>query len=55
MSPNATPSSIETQAPPLLHLESVVVAFGGLRAVGGVDLDVALGERLAVLAAWAQS
>ena len=49
MSPNATPSSTETQAPPLLRLEAVVVAFGGLRAVGGVDLDVALGERLAVL------
>lgn len=33
----------------LLHLESVKVAFGGLLALGGIDLDVARGERLAVL------
>ena len=34
---------------PLLRLEAVKVAFGGLLALGGVDLDVAKGERLAVL------
>lgn len=33
----------------LLHLESVKVAFGGLLALGGIDLDVVRGERLAVL------
>ncbi len=49
MSPNDTSPRIETQAPPLLRLESVAVSFGGLRALGGVDLDVVRGERLAVL------
>ena len=34
---------------PLVQLRDVVVAFGGLLALGGVDLDVARGERLAVL------
>ena len=34
---------------PLLQLEAVKVAFGGLLALGGVDLDVAQSERLAVL------
>ena len=33
----------------LLRLSSVSVAFGGLLALGGIDLDVAQGERLAVL------
>jgi branched-chain amino acid transport system ATP-binding protein len=33
----------------LLRLSSVSVAFGGLLALGGIDLDVARGERLAVL------
>jgi branched-chain amino acid transport system ATP-binding protein len=33
----------------LLQLSSVSVAFGGLLALGGIDLDVAQGERLAVL------
>ena len=49
MSPNDTSPRIESQAPPLLRLESVAVSFGGLLALGGVDLDVARGERLAVL------
>ena len=49
MSPNDTSPHIESQAPPLLRLESVAVSFGGLRALGGVDLDVVRGERLAVL------
>ena len=33
----------------LLNLEAVVVAFGGLQALGGVDLEVWKGDRLAVL------
>ena len=33
----------------MLKLSSVSVAFGGLLALGGIDLDVAQGERLAVL------
>ena len=49
MSPNDTSPRIESQAPPLLRLESVAVSFGALRALGGVDLDVVRGERLAVL------
>ena len=32
-----------------MQLRDVVVAFGGLLALGGVDVDVARGERLAVL------
>jgi branched-chain amino acid transport system ATP-binding protein len=48
MTPNAT--TMDTaEAAPLLRLESVKVAFGGLVALGGVDVDVAQGERLAVL------
>ena len=48
MTPNATRTTT-AEAAPLLRLESVKVAFGGLVALGGVDLDVAQGERLAVL------
>ena len=33
----------------LLSLEAVVVAFGGLQALGGVDLQVDRGDRLALL------
>jgi branched-chain amino acid transport system ATP-binding protein len=33
----------------LLSLRAVTVAFGGLLALGGIDLDVVRGERLAVL------
>ena len=33
----------------VMHLQSIVVAFGGLLALGGIDLDVARGERLAIL------
>jgi branched-chain amino acid transport system ATP-binding protein len=33
----------------VVELRSVTVAFGGLLALGGVDLDVAQGERLAIL------
>lgn len=38
-----------TQSTTVLKLSSVSVAFGGLLALGGIDLDVAQGERLAVL------
>ena len=38
-----------TEPTTLLRLDSVSVAFGGLLALGGIDLDVAQGERLAVL------
>ena len=34
---------------PFVQLRDVVVAFGGLLALGGIDLDVARGERLAIL------
>ncbi|MGI8433640.1 MAG: ATP-binding cassette domain-containing protein, partial [Nocardioidaceae bacterium] len=36
-------------AEPVVELRSVTVAFGGLQARGGIDLDVAQGERLAIL------
>ena len=39
----------ELESTTLLKLSSVSVAFGGLLALGGIDLDVAQGERLAVL------
>ena len=38
-----------TESTTLLKLSSVSVAFGGLLALGGIDLDVAQGERLAIL------
>lgn len=34
---------------PFVQLRDVVVAFGGLLALGGIDLDVVRGERLGVL------
>jgi branched-chain amino acid transport system ATP-binding protein len=48
MTPNSTDTTT-AEVSPLLRLESVSVAFGGLVALGGIDLDVAQGERLAVL------
>ncbi|HEX7131636.1 MAG TPA: ATP-binding cassette domain-containing protein, partial [Iamia sp.] len=33
----------------VVQLSSITVAFGGLLALGGVDLDVARGQRLAIL------
>jgi ABC-type uncharacterized transport system ATPase subunit len=33
----------------LVRLHRVVVAFGGLRALNEIDLEVASGERLAIL------
>jgi len=35
--------------PPLLSLQAITVAFGGLLALDGVDLDVVQGDRLAIL------
>lgn len=48
MTPNATADEAQA-ADTLVALRSVVVAFGGLRAIDGVDIEVASGERLAVL------
>jgi branched-chain amino acid transport system ATP-binding protein len=48
MTPNAAAANTESHLP-LLWLESVAVAFGGLLALSGVDLEVAQGEQLAVL------
>ncbi|NEE01031.1 ABC transporter ATP-binding protein [Phytoactinopolyspora halotolerans] len=36
-------------ADPVIQVRSVVVAFGGLLALKGIDLDVTRGERLAIL------
>ncbi len=47
MRPNTTTGA--TSGDSVVELRSVVVAFGGLLALGGVDLDVAQGERLAIL------
>ncbi len=53
MTSESATNPTEGCAPPhstdMVRLESVVVAFGGLQALGGVDLTVAAGERLAVL------
>jgi branched-chain amino acid transport system ATP-binding protein len=38
-----------TDGAAVVQLRSLSVAFGGLLALGGVDLDVAQGERLAIL------
>ncbi len=48
MSPDAVANGRQPE-PPLLRLEAVAVAFGGLRALDGVDLLVDAGERLAIL------
>ena len=47
MTPDAT--AAPTGSEPVVHLRGVAMAFGGLLALGGVDLDVAQGERLAIL------
>jgi branched-chain amino acid transport system ATP-binding protein len=44
-----TTASVTGPTSKLLELTSVTVMFGGLIALGDVDLDVAQGERLAVL------
>lgn len=44
-----TTTRAEATTPPVAQLRSVVVAFGGLLALGGIDLDVSQGERLAIL------
>ena len=48
MTPNATANESQT-ADILVELRSVAVAFGGLRAIDGVDIEVARGERLVIL------
>jgi len=45
----AWPGNADDLAAPFVQLRAVVVAFGGLRALGGIDLDVARGERVAIL------
>lgn len=47
MTPSTTTRADSGEA--VVQLRSVTVAFGGLLALGGVDLDVAQGERLAIL------
>jgi branched-chain amino acid transport system ATP-binding protein len=48
MAPDTTaPTSGSTAG--IVQLRSVTVVFGGLRALGGVDLDVVAGQRLAIL------
>jgi branched-chain amino acid transport system ATP-binding protein len=42
-------ASVTEPTTTLLKLSSVSVRFGGLVALGGIDLDVAQGERLAIL------
>jgi branched-chain amino acid transport system ATP-binding protein len=48
MTPNTTPPG-EGSAVGIVQLRSVTMAFGGLLALGGVDLDVTRGQRLAIL------
>ena len=48
MAPDPTAPQ-RSNAGTVVQLRSVTVVFGGLRALGGVDLDVAPGERLAIL------
>ncbi len=45
----ATTARAQLRDEHVVELRSVVVAFGGLLALGGVDLDVSRGERLAIL------
>lgn len=40
---------MRTMATPLIHAEGVTKAFGGVKAVSGVDLDVATGDVLGVM------
>ena len=42
-------ASVTEPTTTLLKLSSVTVRFGGLLALGGIDLDVVQGERLAIL------
>ncbi|MGI9665846.1 MAG: ABC transporter ATP-binding protein [Acidimicrobiia bacterium] len=48
MTPNTTADGTHT-AEILVSLQSVAVAFGGLRAIDGVDIDVESGDRLVIL------
>src|SRR4028119_1491040 len=56
MAPDSTPAASSerlgtdgTDGTVVVQLRGVSVAFGGLLALGGVDLDVSQGERLAIL------
>ncbi len=49
MSTDASAAASAGSGDSLLSLEAVVVAFGGLQALGGVDLQVWKGDRLALL------
>jgi branched-chain amino acid transport system ATP-binding protein len=42
-------SPVASDREPIVSVRSVRVTFGGLVALGGIDLDVAQGERLAIL------
>nr|CAA9316217.1 MAG: ABC transporter, ATP-binding protein 1 (cluster 4, leucine/isoleucine/valine/benzoate) [uncultured Nocardioidaceae bacterium] len=48
MTPNTDSPGVGS-AVGVVQLRSVAMVFGGLRALGGVDLDVAQGQRLAIL------
>jgi branched-chain amino acid transport system ATP-binding protein len=48
MTPEPTPTATR-QHDLVLQVQGLVVRFGGLVALGGIDLDVARGERLAIL------
>ena len=48
MTSTTTPAA-DTAHDLVLQMRSVEMAFGGLLALGGIDLDVAKGERLAIL------
>lgn len=48
MTPDRTTASTSPQQP-MLQVDSVVMRFGGLLALGGIDLTVAHGERLVIL------
>ena len=49
MTTDAATAASATVQEPVLCLEAVVVAFGGLQALAGVDLEVERGDRLALL------
>ncbi|HVM20881.1 MAG TPA: ABC transporter ATP-binding protein [Egibacteraceae bacterium] len=49
MATDTTTSTDGGTAAKVIELRSIVMAFGGLLALGGVDLDVAQGDRLAIL------
>src|SRR5215203_371983 len=44
-------SSLPSASPPLLELTKVAVAYGGIQAVKGIDLDVQQGELVCLIGA----